>query len=115
MCQTQERSASLAAAAKVLRHSLECVVRKVHEEIGYYLRPESFELIGSYSGPDYWAPNGTLHGEIFLARDVPVDKLAVTEGRLQIVAFHEIESIRDSLALPATYALGIFLKREQAT
>jgi 8-oxo-dGTP diphosphatase len=93
---------------------LECVVREIHEEIGHYLPPERFELIGCYSGPDYSTPNGTLAGEIFLARSVPVDKLAVTEGRLQIVAVDQLEHIRELLAPPATYALGIFLSREQA-
>ena len=94
---------------------LDCVVREVHEEIGFYIPPERFELIGRYIGPDYWMPNCNLHGEIFLARDVPVDKLAVTEGRLEIVALDELEHIRDLLAPPAKYALEIFLKsREQA-
>jgi 8-oxo-dGTP diphosphatase len=93
---------------------LECVVREIHEEIGYYLPPERFELIGCYSGPDYSTPNGTLAGEIFLARNVPVDKLAVTEGRLEIVAIDKLEHIHELLAPPATYALGIFLSREQA-
>jgi hypothetical protein len=56
----------------------------------------------------------SLAGEIFLARNVPVDKLAVTEGRLEIVAIDKLEHIRELLAPPATYALGIFLSREQA-
>ena len=54
---------------------LDCVVREVHEEIGYYLPPERFELIGRYFGPDYRIPFGMLRGEIFVARDVPVDLL----------------------------------------
>lgn len=94
---------------------LECVVREIHEEIGYYLPPERFELIGRYPGPDHSTPNGTLHGEIFLARNVPLDKLAVTVGHLEIVALDELEYIRDLLAPPATYALGIFQKRERVT
>lgn len=94
---------------------LECVVREVHEEIGYYLPPERFERIGTYSGPDHLTPNGTLHGEVFLARDVPVDQLTVTEGRLVIVAVDELDRIGDRLARPAEYALAIFLKRERIT
>ncbi len=92
---------------------LECVVREVHEEIGYYLPPQRFELIGSYSGPDYSTPGGSLRGEVFLARDVPIDQLTVTEGRLAIVAVDELARIRDRLARPAEYALAIFLKRER--
>ncbi|MGY3445483.1 MULTISPECIES: NUDIX domain-containing protein [unclassified Bradyrhizobium] len=91
---------------------LECVVREIHEEIGYYLPPERFELIGRYSGPDHVTPGGTLRGEVFLARDVPVEQLNVTEGRLEIVAVDELERISDLLARPAAYALAIFLKRD---
>jgi 8-oxo-dGTP pyrophosphatase MutT (NUDIX family) len=94
---------------------LECVVREIHEETGYYLPPERFELIGCYSGPDHSMPNGTLHGEVFLVRNVPIDKLTVSEGRLEIVAIDQLEQIRELLAPPANYALGIFLKHEQAT
>ncbi|WP_024584091.1 MULTISPECIES: NUDIX domain-containing protein [Bradyrhizobium] len=94
---------------------LECVVREVHEEIGHYLPPERFELIGSYSGPDHLTPNRTLRGEVFLVRDVPVDQLTVTEGRLVIVAVDELEPIGDRLARPAQYALAIFLKRKRIT
>lgn len=91
---------------------LECVVREIHEEIGYYLPPERFELIGQYSGTDHLTPDGTLHGEVFLARDVPIDQLTVTEGRLAIVAVDELERISGRLARPAQYALQIFLKRD---
>jgi 8-oxo-dGTP pyrophosphatase MutT (NUDIX family) len=94
---------------------LECVVREIHEEIGYYLPPERFELIGQYSGTDHLTPNGTLHGEVFLARDVPIDQLTVTEGRLEIVAIDDLERIGGMLARPAQYALEIFLKREPTT
>jgi 8-oxo-dGTP diphosphatase len=92
---------------------LECVVREVHEEIGFQVPPERFELIGRYYGPDHFTPNGTLHGEIYLARGIPVDSLMVTEGALRIVALEELEQIEYLLAPPAKYALGIFLKREE--
>lgn len=92
---------------------LDCVVREVHEEIGFYLPPERFELIGSYFGPDYYAPDRTLRGEIFLARDVPVERLTISEGTLKIIALDELENIHHRLALPARYALEIFLKRDE--
>ncbi|WP_342711290.1 NUDIX domain-containing protein [Bradyrhizobium sp. B124] len=94
---------------------LECVVREIHEEIGYYLPPERFELIGRYLGPDHSTPGGTLRGEVFLAWDVPIDRLKVTEGRLEIVAVDDLECISGRLARPAEYALAIFLKREPVT
>jgi 8-oxo-dGTP pyrophosphatase MutT (NUDIX family) len=89
---------------------LQCVVREVYEEIGYYLPPERFEKIGTYHGPDHFVPDGRLSGEIFLARDVPADELSVTEGALRIVAIDELHGIRGWLALPAKFALGIFLR-----
>ena len=94
---------------------LDCVVREVHEEIGYYLPPERFELIGRYCGSDYATPDGTvINGEVFLAREVPAESLTITEGRLKIVALDELEQICCSLAPLARFALEIFLKREQA-
>lgn len=90
---------------------LECVVREIHEEIGYYLPPERFERIGQYSGPDHSTPNGTLRGEVFLARDVPINQLRATEGRLEIVAIDDLARVSGMLARPATYALEIFLNR----
>jgi 8-oxo-dGTP diphosphatase len=91
---------------------LECVVREVHEEISYYLPPERFELIARYSGPHHALPDTDALGEIFLARDVPIGSLTITEGSLAIVALDELEQIRDCLAVPAQYGLGIFLNRQ---
>jgi 8-oxo-dGTP diphosphatase len=88
---------------------LECIVREVYEEIGLYLSPERFELIGSYFGPDHVSPDGTRRGQVFLVRDVPIDQLAVTEGRLKIVALEELEQVQDMLAIPTKYALELFL------
>lgn len=90
---------------------LDCVVREVHEEIGLYLPPERFELIGTYLGPDHSTPGGIRHGHIYAARNVPVDQLTVTEGTLRIVPLDEIEHIQDLLAVAAKYALQIFLKQ----
>jgi 8-oxo-dGTP diphosphatase len=89
---------------------LECVVREVHEEIGFYLAPEQFEFIGRDVGPDHWVPDCTLHNEIFLAREVPIDSLTVTEGSLKIVAFDELGHIQDLLAPSAKHALEIFFR-----
>jgi 8-oxo-dGTP diphosphatase len=90
---------------------LDCVVREIHEEIGYFISPERFEFIGRYVGPDLWTPNSTLHAELFLAREVPIEGLTISEGKLKVVALHELERIHDSLAPPAEFALGIFLGR----
>ena len=88
---------------------LDCVVREVHEEISLYLAPEQFEFIGRYFGPDHVTPGGTRHCEVFVARDVPVDELTITEGRLIAASFDELAQIRDQLAPSSRYALEIFL------
>jgi 8-oxo-dGTP pyrophosphatase MutT (NUDIX family) len=89
---------------------LDCVVREVHEEIGFYLPPDRFENIGRYVEPDHWLPDCTLHSQIFLAREVQIDRLTITEGSLKIVRFDELGCIHDLLAPPARRALEIFLK-----
>lgn len=89
---------------------LACVVREVHEEIGFYLPPDRFELIGTYLGPDNLIPGGIRYGQIYVVRNVPVDRLTVTEGTLRIVPLNEIECMQGLLASAAKYALQIFLK-----
>ncbi len=88
---------------------LDCVVREVQEEIGFYIAPEEFEFIGRNVGPDHWIADCILHNEIFVARGVPIDSLTITEGNLKIVAFDELEHIQDLLAPSAKHALEAFL------
>lgn len=92
---------------------LECVVREVYEEIGWYIPPERFELIGSYSGADPLTPNGRLHCEVYASTEVPTDALTITEGTLRIVAMDELATVQDLLSTPAKYALGIFLNPDR--
>jgi 8-oxo-dGTP diphosphatase len=92
---------------------LACVVREIHEEIGYYLPPHRFKLITRWVGPDYFLSDTTFHGEVFLAREVPAEKLTVTEGKLMIVPVSELDRLRHALTPGAQYALEIFRQREQ--
>ncbi|WFU18931.1 NUDIX domain-containing protein [Bradyrhizobium sp. CB3481] len=94
---------------------LDCIVREIQEELGYYLPPSRFELLARWSGPDDAAPEGTIHAELFLARGVPVEKLTIAEGALKIVAVDELEQVRPFLSLPTRYALDTFLPRITAT
>jgi 8-oxo-dGTP pyrophosphatase MutT (NUDIX family) len=91
---------------------LECVVREIHEELGYYVPPERFERIGGRIGPDIDVPGAIFHGEVFLTREVPVDKLKVTEGTLKIVTIDELDGIEHALTSSARLALQFFLGRE---
>lgn len=88
---------------------LQCVVREVFEEISYYVPPESFVRLLAYDGEDVDAGGraGTLHAEIFLAGDLPRDRLVITEGALLVVPRHEIAGLESRMtpllrrALPA--------------
>ena len=112
-CVSKSREGTSAILISTDGRFLDCIVREVHEEIGFYLPPERFELIASYFGPDYFEPENVLHGEIFLARHVPIERLAISEGTLKIVALDELEQMRDCLAPPAQYAFEMFLKPDR--
>jgi 8-oxo-dGTP diphosphatase len=84
---------------------LECVVREIREELSFYLPPERFQTIASRSGPDSEVPGGTVRAEIFVARDVPVAEIKVTEGSLKIVPTSEVSQIESALTPYAKVAL----------
>src|SRR5262245_9476563 len=85
----------------------ECVSREVHEEIGYLVSPHDFEPMTTYTRLD---PDGTeVAGELFLARDIPVEGLIVTEGSLLVVAAHELPRIIQDLVPTAGTAARLFL------
>jgi len=74
---------------------LDCVVPEIHEELSYYVPPERFEHAARRVGPDRAVPGGTFHGEFFVTREVPIDRVKVTEGSLKIVKVHELAEIKD--------------------
>ena len=78
---------------------LECVCREVHEEMSYFLPHDRFERMGGYADPD----DGSKLGEFFIARDVPVEALKITEGTLLIVEQSELHELLPQL-IPSTYA-----------
>ena len=84
---------------------LECVVREVHEEISYFVLPEQFEYLAERHGVDPDVEGGIIHGQIFVARDIPSDKLMITEGSLLIVRPDDMSRIEPNLAPSARLAL----------
>jgi len=88
---------------------LECIVREIHEEIGYFVPADSFEHLGSFDGEDIDSNGGTICGHLFIVRDIPVDALAVTEGSLLIVEPVEINEIEPKLAPTTRLALKAYL------
>jgi 8-oxo-dGTP pyrophosphatase MutT (NUDIX family) len=93
---------------------LQCVVREVHEEIGYFVKPDRFEHLASFSGLDPDVEGGTLRGEFFVARDVPADALLITEGSLFIAERDHLLGLR-RLAPTTQFALSTFLKNDGAS
>lgn len=88
---------------------LQCVVREIHEEIGYFVAPECFRHLGTYDG--IVDSNGAVaRGEIYAAGDIPVDRLAVTEGSLLIISRTELASIEHKLSPSASFALATLLR-----
>ncbi|QDW39808.1 NUDIX domain-containing protein [Bradyrhizobium sp. KBS0727] len=84
---------------------LECVVREIHEELGYFIPPARFEKIAQRSGPDFEIPGGTFCAEFFVVRDVPAEQLIVTEGTLKIVELNDLPAIVGELTPSALFAL----------
>ncbi len=90
---------------------LQCAVREIAEEISYPVPAERFELLLRYDGADIDLEDGAtgaLACEIYLVRDIPVNKLVITEGALLIVAPDDIARIDVNLAPLARLALAAF-------
>ena len=93
---------------------LECVVREIHEEISYFVPPERFEHLASFDGTDIDVDGGTVSGEFFVARDIPVDALVITEGSLLIVKPIELVQMDGKLTPSAKFAIKAYLDRRIA-
>ena len=93
---------------------LECVVREIHEEISYFVPPSSFEYLASFDGTDIDVDGGTVRGEFFVARDIPVDALVITEGSLLIVKPIELVQMDGKLTPSAKFAIKTYLDRRIA-
>src|SRR6516165_5806832 len=76
---------------------LECVVREVYEEIGYFIAPDRFEHLVSYNGTELDIDGDTMRSEFFIARDIPVDELNVTEGSLLVVEPDKLATLEHKL------------------
>src|SRR5262249_30641469 len=89
--------------------SLECVVREIHEEIGFL--PERIEYLASHDGVDIDVDGGTIHADFFIIREVPVDALVITEGSLLIVKPEDIRTIETKLTPSARLGLTAFFDK----
>jgi 8-oxo-dGTP diphosphatase len=87
---------------------LECVVREIHEEISYFVPAEQFGYLASFIGGDIDAEGGSLGAEFFIARDIPVKELVVTEGSLLVIRADEIIEIEGKLTPSARFAMKAY-------
>jgi 8-oxo-dGTP diphosphatase len=87
---------------------LQCIVREMHEELTYFLPAERFKQFGTYDATE----TGTvIHGEFYVVRDVPVERLTITEGKLFIARRDELPDLNDQLSTSAKAALKVFFER----
>ena len=85
---------------------LECVVREVFEEITYFVPSERFAHLVSYEGPG--PCGGTLHCEIFVANNLPADRLVITEGTLLTVKPEDFARVEPRFSPSARFAINTF-------
>ena len=93
---------------------LQCIVREIHEEVSYFLPPENFIRLTSYDGDDIDVAGGTVRGEFFVARGVPVERLIVTEGSLLIVKPNELFLVEHQLSPSGKIGMKAFLECRDA-
>ena len=86
---------------------LECVVREVYEEISYFVPSERFAHLTSYDGADPYG--GTIRAEIFVANNVPADRLVITEGSLLTIKPEDVATVAARFSPSARFAMKAFL------
>jgi 8-oxo-dGTP pyrophosphatase MutT (NUDIX family) len=87
---------------------LACVVREIHEELSFFIEPELFEYLASLDGIDIDVEGGQIRGELFVTRNVPVDRITVTEGSLLIATADQLAGMQHRLTPSALFAINKF-------
>ena len=86
---------------------LDCVVR----ERDRLLRPTgTISCVGCREEADRAVPGGIFHGAFFVTREVPLDKVNVTET-LKVAEMGELGELEDALTPSALFALESFFGR----
>ena len=87
---------------------LQCVVREVHEEIGYFVPAKRFEHLASLEDGEPDPEGGTVHAEYYVARDIPIERLIITEGSLVVTPAEKIFEWELKLTPAARVALKAY-------
>ncbi|MCS3765338.1 NUDIX domain-containing protein [Bradyrhizobium centrosematis] len=77
--------------------ALECAVREIREEIGCRIRQDEFEHVMSLDGLDPEIQGGRVKGEFYVVRNISLDRLIISEGKLLILSVDEILNIAERL------------------
>lgn len=89
--------------------NLQCAVREIAEETSRPVAAEKFELLARYDGKDMEIErDGLLDCEVFIVRDIPAEKLVITEGALLAVRLQDIAALKNKLTPLARFALDHF-------
>lgn len=88
--------------------ALDCVVRELAEELTYDIAPELFVPLAYREGEDIERKGGTFRGDFFLVRDIPRDRIVVTEGTLVVIAPDEVARLEQKLTPSARFALDAY-------
>jgi 8-oxo-dGTP pyrophosphatase MutT (NUDIX family) len=94
---------------------LDCAVRELHEELGYYIAPERVEFLASYEGPDLAIEGGTLCVTFFVVRNIPADRLVVSEGKPLLVLPSDLSVLEEKFTPTTRYALKAFFEKYPAS
>jgi 8-oxo-dGTP diphosphatase len=86
---------------------LECIAREVSEEVGINLPLERFQLLTVYEGIDVEI-GGPIRAEFFVARNISLTQIRVTEGCLVIANAEKIPRLGGRLTAYARLALRAF-------
>jgi 8-oxo-dGTP pyrophosphatase MutT (NUDIX family) len=87
---------------------LQCVVREIHEEISYFVPAEQFEYLASLAGGDIDAEGGSVRAEFFIARNIPIEELTITEGSLLVAQPDQIFELQSQLTPSARFAMKAY-------
>jgi 8-oxo-dGTP diphosphatase len=80
------------------------------ERSAIFLPPERFERLASYKCSDIDVNGGTAHGKLFVARDVPTERLLITEGTLLVAAPAELVCLQSRLSPIRKAGIKAFLE-----
>ena len=77
----------------------------MHEEISYLVPEKEFEQLGWYRGVHADGVNAI--SALFIAHNIPVDALTITEGSLLIIAPEDVPNLRVPMSPSARAALAL--------